>query len=561
MTPFEKLTAEEKHLIRAYISCYAPYEHTSHCLSDDLGYILRHWNDEKENYLFDLFGGELIVSKQIKYEKDIGELAEEISKKMYGSINDLMRIFYDNFHTYINSVCDWTTACLCERLLSSRTLATNKTNHSDFVITIQNPAGEEKTFSVPKGCKPVKVLGKLAEWCEIEGFEEFRIAHSQILNHKAITGNLCLSIHPMDYMTMSDNRSGWSSCMSWTERGGYRQGTVEMMNSNCTIVAYITASESYEPVCGEMPWNNKKWRSLIVCSDDVICTVKNYPYYNSFINDQAVNFIAELAEKNLNRKYEEKIYTFGECCEEGFVRIEGKGVYDFNFHTDDHSMYNDFYSTTHHMRVCEGSFSAKYFDGYTHLQAYITPCHRLTGADKAKYGDVETYYFNYCGESQCMWCGGSLNCDYDVDEFDGLLCCSDCETQTSCEYCGCFVGSDYSELDGEILCECCFDDNAIYDPISHEYHHKDCLAKLCLIEEDQAIPKDVSDVSWHYPYIYTEIDAVLDISWNDYFTVSRKKVTKSRRIPSNPWYCDNEYFFIFKKELTPIGKRMWDTYS
>jgi hypothetical protein len=561
MTPFEKLTAEEKHLIHSYISCYAPYEHTSCCMSNDLGHILRHWNAEKENYLFDLFGGELIVSKQIKYEKSISELSDEISDKMYGSKFNPMRIFYDNYHAYINNVCDWSTSCLCDRLLNSRILAANKTNHSDFTITVQNPAGEAKTFSVPKGCKPVKVLGKIAEWCGIEGFEEFRIAHSQILNQKAITGKLCLSIHPMDYMTMSDNNYGWSSCMSWTERGGYRQGTVEMMNSNCTIVAYIAAAEPYVPVPGEMSWNNKKWRSLIVCSDDVICTVKNYPYYNNFINDQAVNFIAELAEKNMNRKYEEQIYTFGECDTDGFVRLEGKGIYDFNFHTDDHSMYNDFYSTTHHMRVCEGAFSATHTDGYSPLQAYIAPCHRLSYDDKEKYGYIDTYYFNYCGESQCVWCGGYLNCDYDVDEFDGLLCCSDCETQTTCECCGCFVGSNYSDLDGEILCECCFDDQAIYDPISYEYHHRDCLAKLCLIEEDQSIPKDASDVSWNYSCIYTEIDDGSNIRWNECFTVSREEVKKNRRIPNNPWYCDNEHFFIFENELTLIGKRMWDTYS
>ena len=562
MTPFEKLTAEEKSLIHSYISCYAPYNHTSCCMSDDLGYILRHWNDEKENYLFNLFGGELIVSKQIKYEKDVSELAKEISDKMFnGSIDNPMRIFYDNFHSYINKVCDWSTSCLCDRLLSSKILAANKTNHSDFIIRIKNLDNEEKIFSVPKGCKPVKVLGKIAEWCNIEGFEEFRIAHSQILNQKAISGNLCLSIHPMDYMTMSDNGSGWSSCMSWTERGGYRQGTVEMMNSNCTIVAYITASESYVPICGEMPWNNKKWRSLVVCSDDVIRTVKNYPYYNSFINDQAINFIAELAEKNLNRKYEEKIYIFGEDSDDSFTYLEGKGFYDFKFHTDDHSMYNDFYSTTHHMRVCEGDFSVERTDRYTSSQAHISPCQYLSNADKEVYGDVDTYYFNYCGESQCMWCGGPLNCDYEVDEFDCLLCCSDCETQTTCECCGCFVGSDYSELDGEILCECCFEDQAVYDPISCEYHHQDCFAKLCVVEEDQSIPIDASDVSRHYSYIHTEIEAIPEILWSKFLTVSREEVTKNRRVPSNPWYFDNEYFFVFRNELTPVGERVWDVYG
>ena len=42
---------------------------------------------------------------------------------------------------------------------------------------------------------------------------------------------------------MSDNNSGWESCMSWRNNGCYRRGTVEMMNSPYVIVAYLMLEE------------------------------------------------------------------------------------------------------------------------------------------------------------------------------------------------------------------------------------------------------------------------------------------------------------------------------
>ena len=91
-------------------------------------------------------------------------------------------------------------------------------------------------------------------------FEQMRIKHSQILNKKRLKGTLCLSIHPLDYITISDNNCDWDSCMTWTGDdcpGEYRLGTLEMMNSPSVVVAYLDSKEPYHPLDDGRAWSNK----------------------------------------------------------------------------------------------------------------------------------------------------------------------------------------------------------------------------------------------------------------------------------------------------------------
>ena len=111
-------------------------------------------------------------------------------------------------------------------LICSFTLVDNKYTGEAFTIELK----DGKQYVVSKGCKPMKALAKIAEAYDIDGFEDFRICHSLVHNQKKIAGDITLSIHPFDYWTMSDNDCDWDSCMNWTNFGGYRQGTIEMMN-------------------------------------------------------------------------------------------------------------------------------------------------------------------------------------------------------------------------------------------------------------------------------------------------------------------------------------------
>lgn len=183
-------------MIEDYIRSYALSDEGEYYYKDiDLKHILRFWNAEKQD-LFKMFNENLIISKHISVTKPRKVLNDEIS--------DLV-----GNHIFISK--SWDREPIWDYLIDNEGLVENKYNGPDYSTTINN-----NDIKIRTGEKLMKVLGKFAKAWDIEPeFENFRRAHSMILNQKTLDGELCLSIHPLDYITMSDNNNDWDSCMSW----------------------------------------------------------------------------------------------------------------------------------------------------------------------------------------------------------------------------------------------------------------------------------------------------------------------------------------------------------
>jgi uncharacterized protein YozE (UPF0346 family) len=237
------LREEDKQLISYYIENYAcnPGSNTVHDRTYDMDIILKPWFNAKSEYLFKIFNNQLILEREVEYNEPISQMKNAILKslssgKMSHFYNHLCRFVDTNFHfTSEEASALWS-------LVDCDALANNKVNrYGTHVVWFNN---KEDSIKIQEGAKVMKLLAKIAKSINAEeSFEEFRLEHSRILNTKDLKGTLCLSIHPLDYMTMSDNASNWSSCMSWREDGCYRAGTIEMMNSPCVVVAYLKSAK------------------------------------------------------------------------------------------------------------------------------------------------------------------------------------------------------------------------------------------------------------------------------------------------------------------------------
>ena len=221
MSMYQLLTDKDKDLITNYIEAYAG------SLRAELEYVLRFWDKSKYKYLTNMFGDKLILKKEIEFEKDFSELLSEMYNKVSSGYSECKcKSFIDFWRKLISDKSDLWKANSVSRelsiLISDEVLTRNRVE-SSFEIEI-----EGKTLKIQRGQRAVNAITKIAKAfnCPQEYIEEFRLAHSLVLNQKKTKGTLCLSIHPLDYMTMSDNRAGWSSCMSWRDDGCYRQGTV-----------------------------------------------------------------------------------------------------------------------------------------------------------------------------------------------------------------------------------------------------------------------------------------------------------------------------------------------
>lgn len=432
MELMNKITADEMNMMNIW--------RTNYCLDNareeyavPMTQILKVWEQNKVS-LFQLFGDQLMLEKDLSFAKSDSELCREMDEAIngWGSKARTFRDAWDEcFYAKVNNArrnmwlvddgtiddyrAEYDKWYEIEQLISVSNLVSN--TYSGRTYVIETPDGDE--LKVQHGCKISKVMGKLAQAFNLPGYEEFRILHSQVLNQKKLNGHLVLSIHPMDYFTMSDNECGWGSCMSWRDYGEYRRGTVEMMNSPCVIVAYLTSTDPMS-VSNNYQWNSKKWRELFVVDKDVIVGIKGYPYHNSDIEESVLSWLKELVEKNWGFSYENDFYILSMNDDrDGYV--EGLDGISVIFRTD--TMYNDFYS-----------------DHTAYIKKDID--HNI---------DV-----TYSGPSQCMCCGSIQN--YFSDSCD--LACTDCDMTRYCDSCGDRIGYDDEiyEVDGQVLCYSCYCD-------------------------------------------------------------------------------------------------------
>lgn len=423
MSAFDLLTAEDKAVINRYITSYGGYdamELPSHCAVEDL---LSYWDGAKTGFLSALLGNKLLLEKKINIQTPDSILWNNMEKAIYPYNNGFTGIeFIENFHKWCHPLpyetYEWATD-----LVSIGTLTKNIYEGDSFEIKVPNRV---HPLQVNKGCKVAKILGKIAEAFNIEGYEEFRLKHSMALNQKRFEGTLCLSIHPLDYMTMSDNDCDWDSCMSWQKPGEYREGTVEMMNSPYILVGYLKAEKDMKLFCGDdsPTWGNKRWRELFVVSPDVITGIRGYPYCDSTLEKEVFKWITELAEKNCPW-----------CHYEGPIEYDTDEKFDFlgqslrlNYNFE--IMYNDF--------------------GNRHT-AYLSP------KVLEKRNTYDQYNMNLSGATLCLCCGETWE---DSSTWDSQsLICPTCAGEIKCDNCGEFHDiNEMTQLVGEEwICPDCVD--------------------------------------------------------------------------------------------------------
>lgn len=421
MTPYEALTAQDKEYIIEYIEKWGGINSPIK-LKAPLDYILREWNKSKQT-LFNIFGEKLTLEKEIQVEdgdnKKIREINNYLNSTNPGTdfINSVRKLFTFNGTYFEDTYATY-------NLTQAKQLFTNRVAEE---FSYRNK--DNKVIKVPEGAKVMRVLQKIAKEFDLPDFEIFRNHISRITEIRKSKIKFTLSIHPLDYMTMSDNANGWESCMNWTQGpGSYRAGTIEMMNSPVIVVAYIT-TKPYYPANTSIEWTSKSWRELIIVHPNTICSVKSYPYYNISFDKALVNWLADLVEEKTEWRYNRKKPQESlESCSDikAWQGKEDKDNY-FLLHFETNEMYNDFGNTDNY-----GIFSINPPDNKYH-----------------------TSTINYSGLMTCMCCGED---GYWSDDTETVIC-EDCEPSIYCCCCDERVNAnDAIEVDGEWVCEDCYND-------------------------------------------------------------------------------------------------------
>lgn len=154
---------------------------------------------------------------------------------------------------------------------------------------------------IPKGMKVIKAFKFFEK--NPKKLENLQNAASMLIQEDKITGVLCLSVHPLDYISASENCHSWHSCHALD--GDYRAGNLSYMVDKHTIMCYLRADNCdyiLPDFPSEVPWNSKKWRVWIHLSDnwDIMFAGRQYPFTSNIGLNLAKK---ELIEPTLNIRF------------------------------------------------------------------------------------------------------------------------------------------------------------------------------------------------------------------------------------------------------------------
>ena len=359
------------------------------------------WEENKKQFLFSLLRQQLIYSVPTEVSMTEEELYYKIKES--GVRYTLQQQFKPEFArilTTMSSELDENEKiiekCLFD-LLNVNILARQRIEE-DYAFDWN---GKRVKFN--KGTKVTKLFRFFVNESELDALIK---KYATIFNQKTIKGDLCLSVHPLDYFSVSDNQCGWNSCFS-VHDGSYRISTTGLLTSPNTMVAYLSSGDvEYEAYDMSMTWNNKKWRTYVTMSHDqkTFHIGREYPYSNPSLRQKVVEMIAELTG-----------WEYQEADREIYINTP----------------------------------DAFYNDGFYHLYeaTNIEDDERIDELDIAE-------------DCYCMECGTT----YDLEGVNGI-CCISCHPECHEDYMGTctlcdthiFDYEDYSYIisRGEYVCECC----------------------------------------------------------------------------------------------------------
>ena len=415
MLPYDLLSEQDKIDIENWITNVGL---EGKARPQDLKKSLRYWNEAKNNYLFRAFGNKLKIEFPVEVEMTDYILITNL-EKIFSPIGLNLRDVYGEKSTnlksgYINYLARWITEKCDMEWTSKRSIQTLFLYNNfiaghleqDYLIEANG-----KELKLKQGTKIIKALKKLNNFLDFpfeNNFEIFRNMISDISTVRNIKGTFVLSIHPIDYMTMSDNNCDWTSCMSW-RTGSYCGGTLEMMNSDCAVVGYLKSDTSFSE---EYPTiDNKQWRSLYYVNQDILFSGKPYPYECQDLTLAGLDELKNLVYNNLHWDYK--------TCR------PYDDVYHTNIYSPDEARQNMFEAYPYDsygliIPYTFGMYNDMVCDTYTNYYCYRNP------VDGCKLMEIS-------GKANCMLCGELMNKNwpnyYDLEDqsYESHGPCVNCE--------------------------------------------------------------------------------------------------------------------------------------
>ena len=180
----------------------------------------------------------------------------------------------------------------------------------------------DNVIIIPENFKVVKAFKFFVENKEL--LHKLQSEASELIQENIVTGRLCFSVHPLDFLSASENVHNWRSCHALD--GDYRTGNLNYLMDSNTVICYLRAEKMAKlPHFPEnIQWNSKKWRVWLFFSDDksMLFAGRQYPFEaNRGLELIKNNFLSPLTFGTYGPFYTDKLKKFQETSYNSIFRI------------------------------------------------------------------------------------------------------------------------------------------------------------------------------------------------------------------------------------------------
>ena len=279
---------------------------------------------------------------------------------------------------------------------------------------------------------------------------------SCLIQEDKINGILCFSIHPLDFLSLSENDHQWRSCHALD--GDYRAGNLSYMLDGSTFICYVRSVDGNTHRLPNFPedvlWNSKKWRRLFFLSDDKTMMFAGRPY--PFDVADSLEIVKEKCNLFFRKDY--PCNSFWGDWYHGSPTISLNK--DDNLHPDADRWYFTgdvlktdnklFFEPEEPLHFNDLTLSSCYTPWYCYRTSMFRTLTGFTNSDTV---------FHIGHEVPCPVCGSRFLYQHDV------MMCNKCwkEYQEDslpdyqCSCCGTVIRGDVFWVEDEPLCEDCYD--------------------------------------------------------------------------------------------------------
>lgn len=316
------------------------------------------------------------------------------------------------------------------------------------------------------GAKTSRTILKICRHYEIdklEGFNQQYTRYADAVNPLNVTRWTIISVHPVDYLTMSFGNS-WASChtidktnirnMPSNYEGMYSGGTQSYMLDGTSVVVYIV-DKSYKGDHFEL--EPKINRQMFHIGAEKIVQGRLYPQDNDSGSEEMYKQLREIVQRVFSQCFGwNNLWTVSKGTEACNKVIQSSGV-----HYRDYAHYSN----------CNVSFLKREDDSKNYEMIKVGHSEICPECGSSHYRE-NCIVCDECSDGNmvtCNSCGASISQDDDdYISIDGDLyyCCPECAEREGYRYCddGCWHHEDDSDvLYDDYLGEWCYDPNGYWE--------------------------------------------------------------------------------------------------